>query len=66
VDCNVYANGPYLTLHASQEGPFEVDIGHAGPVTDLLTGKTVGVGPKFLLPLAKAQTRVLVIPGYPQ
>ena len=35
-DCNVYANGPYLVLHASQDGPLEVDTGVPGPIRDLL------------------------------
>ena len=26
-DCNVYANGPYLVLHASQDGAIELDTG---------------------------------------
>ncbi len=29
-DCNVYANGPYLVLHASQDGPLKIDVGRAG------------------------------------
>jgi len=60
-DCNVYANGPYLALHASQDGPLEIDVGHPGNVKDLLSGQSVGRGPKFSLPLTKGQTRVLVI-----
>jgi hypothetical protein len=62
-DCNVYANGPYLVLHASQDGPLEIDVGGAGAVKDLLSGQPVGRGPKFSLPLTKGQTRVLVIEG---
>ena len=30
-DCNVYANGPYLVLHASQDGPLEIDAGAPRP-----------------------------------
>ena len=48
-DCNVYANGPYLVLHASQDGPLEIDTGRAGPIRDVLTGQTIGDGPKLLL-----------------
>ena len=45
-DCNVYANGPYLVLHASQDGPLEIDTGLPGRVRDLLTGQTIGQGPQ--------------------
>ena len=60
-DCNVYANGPYLVLHASQDGPLEIDFGRAGPVRDLLTGQRVADGPKFRLSLRKGDTRILAV-----
>jgi hypothetical protein len=58
-DCNVYANGPYLVLHASQAGPVELDTGRDAPVTDLLTGKPLGSGPRLTLPLEFGETRIL-------
>ena len=58
-DCNVYANGGFLALHASQDGPLVIDVGSAGAVTDVLTGAKAGVGPKFTLPAKRGQTRVL-------
>ena len=58
-DCNVYANGPYLVLHGSQDGTLEIDAGRSGPVHDLFTGQTVGQGPKIVLPLKLGETRVL-------
>jgi len=58
-DCNVYANGPYLVLHGSQDGPLEIDTGAPGPVRDLLGGSVLGQGPKVTLPLGKGETRVL-------
>jgi hypothetical protein len=58
-DCNVYANGPYLAIHASGGGPLELDTGKAGPVYDLLSGKSLGQGPRIVLPLELGQTRVL-------
>jgi hypothetical protein len=60
-DCNVYANGPYLVLHASQDGPLEVDTGSPGPIRDLLDNRVVGQGPKTTLPLKKGDTRVLAV-----
>ena len=58
-DCNVYANGPFLALHASEDGPIEIDTGKPGPITDVLTGQLIGRGPKVSLPLKFGDTRVL-------
>jgi hypothetical protein len=58
-DCNVYANGNYLALHASQDGPLTIDIGAVGPVHDLMTDTVVGSGPKLTLPIKRGETRVL-------
>jgi beta-galactosidase len=60
-DCNVYAGGPYVVLHASQDGPLEIDIGRPAAVRNLLTGEAVGRGPKITLPLKKGDTRVLAV-----
>ncbi len=62
-DCNVYANGPYLVLHASQDGPLEIDTNSPGPIRDLLDGQPVGQGPRITLPIRKGETRVLVKGG---
>jgi hypothetical protein len=62
-DCNVYANGPYLVLHASQDGPLAVDTGTAGPVRDLLDGNLIGQGPQITLPIKKGETRILAVEG---
>ncbi len=60
VDCNVYANGPYLAIHAAQDGPIELDTGAPGPVRDLLSGQVVGEGPRLTLPVKSGDTRILV------
>jgi hypothetical protein len=60
-DCNIYANGRYLVLHASQDGPLEIDTSRPGAIRDLLTGQVIGRGPKLVLPLRRADTRVLDI-----
>ena len=60
-DCNVYASGPYVVLHASQDGPVEVDVGRPAAIRDLLSGEAVGHGPKVTLPLKKGETRVLIV-----
>ena len=62
-DCNVYANGPYVVLHASQAGPVQVDTGRRGPVADLMSGEQLGQGPTITLPMGFGETRVLVVVG---
>jgi hypothetical protein len=59
VDCNVYANGPYLALHASQDGPVEVDTGQSSAVFDLLSGERLGQGPRITLQMKHGDTRIL-------
>jgi hypothetical protein len=58
-DCNVYANGPIVALHASQDGPVTLDTGRRGQVHDAITGDLVGSGPCVELPMKKGETRVL-------
>jgi hypothetical protein len=58
-DCNVYANGPIIALHAAQDGPITLDTGHRGAVHDALTGGLVGNGPLIILPSKKGDTRML-------
>lgn len=60
-DCNVYANGPFVAVHAAQDGPLTIDTGARSPVTDALSGKRVGTGPKVTIPIHKGETRVLKI-----
>ena len=58
-DCYVYANGPIVALHAAQDGPITLDIGHRGPVRDAMTGQQVGSGPCVTLHMKKGETCVL-------
>ena len=58
-DCNVCANGRFLSLHASQDGSVDVNIGKPEPVTDVLSGEQVARGPHFTLPLKRGDTKVL-------
>jgi hypothetical protein len=62
-DCNVYANGPFVAVHASQDGRLDVDVKSSGPVIDVLTGARTGNGPKFSVPLKRGETRVWRIDG---
>ena len=58
-DCNVYANGPFVALHASQDGSVELDTGKPGEIRDALSDQVVGRGPILSLPLLRGETRVL-------
>jgi hypothetical protein len=58
-DCNVYANGPIVALHAAQDGPITLDTGHRSQVLDALSGNLIETGPCVTLPLKKGETRVL-------
>lgn len=59
VDCNVYANGPIVALHAAQDGPVTLDTGRPGAIHDALTEALVGNGPEITLPMNQGDTRVL-------
>ncbi|NUQ60888.1 MAG: beta-galactosidase [Pirellulales bacterium] len=58
-DCNVCSSGPFLVLHASQDGPLTVNTGRTDAVVDLLSGNRLGNGPTIRLPMKRGETRVL-------
>jgi hypothetical protein len=58
-DCNVYANGPIIALHATQEGPVTIRTPQSGPISDALSGHRLGEGPVITLELKKGETKVL-------
>jgi hypothetical protein len=60
-DCCVYANGPFVALHAVQDGPVSVLTGNRAVVKDALTGQTMGRGPRLTIPMRLGETRVLRI-----
>lgn len=60
-DCNIYANGPYLVLHAAHDGPLEIDTGRRDRVVDLLSGEDLGLGPEISLQVKAGDTRILRI-----
>jgi hypothetical protein len=62
-DCNVYANGPIIALHAAQDGLVLLDTGRRGDVRGALTGDDIGSGPRLTLPMTKGDTRVLRVRG---
>jgi hypothetical protein len=60
-ECNVYASGPFMALHAPQDGEIKLNTGHSAPVIDMLTQQKIGDGPMLTLPLKMGETRVLRI-----
>jgi len=58
-DCNVYANGPVVAVHASEGGVVEVDTGRRGEVRDALSGEFIAKGPRVSLSIKKGETRVM-------
>ena len=58
-DCNVYANGPIVALHAAADGPITLDTGKRSSIHDAITDKLLGIGPSLTLPLQKGETRIL-------
>lgn len=58
-DCNVYANGPVVALHASGDGAVVLDTGRNGTVRDALSGQPVASGRRLTLQMKKGETRVL-------
>ena len=59
VDCNVYANGPVIALHASQDGEVSIDTGSRSTFHDAMTGESLGKGPILKFRLQKGENRVL-------
>jgi hypothetical protein len=59
-DCNVHANGPFLSLHAAQDGRLDIDTGRTGPVRDLLTGEKLGDGPVISWDAKFGESKILV------
>ena len=54
-DCNVYASGPFVVLHASQDGAIDLDVGKPAELRDVLSGTRVAPD----MTLRKGETRIL-------
>ena len=54
-DCNVYASGPFVAVHGSQDGPITLHLHAHGPVVDVLSGEVVGTGPELDAALASGR-----------
>lgn len=58
-DANVYASGGFVAVHASDDGPLELELPQASDVVDALTSERVGRGPRIPLLFKRGETRVL-------
>ncbi len=58
-DCNLHANGPFISLHAAEDGQLEINTGRAGPVRDLLTGEKLDDGEKVFWDAKLGESKVL-------
>jgi beta-galactosidase len=63
-DAIVYANGPYLTLHAIADGSIAINTHCKGRVQDGLSGEHCGSGPNVTISLKKGQTKILRLEGW--
>ncbi|MGB9688716.1 beta-galactosidase [Thermogutta sp.] len=59
-DANIYANGPFIALHAAHDGVLAIDVGTDTNVWDYVTGESLGKGPRLSLAMKKGETRILV------
>lgn len=59
--CNVYANGPFVILHAVNGGTASVDFGAAKQIRDIVSGKIIGTGPTVNIELNAGDTRIFEI-----
>ena len=55
---NVAAGGAFTMVESIVGGDIEVDFGAPGEVFDYMTGKSLGSGPRLVLPFRKGETRV--------
>ncbi len=60
-ECNVWANGPFVLLHAAHDGPVTLNTAGTDPIHDVLTGTVLGRGPNVTLTLLKGETRAFRI-----
>ena len=56
---NICSAEGYLAVQALADGPLEIDFGAGGEVIDVLTGKTLGRGPKLTLSFRKGENKLL-------
>ena len=55
----VFANGPFLAVHATRGGPVAIDTGKATEIVDVIGGGRLGKGPKVTIDMSAGDTRVM-------
>jgi hypothetical protein len=60
-DCYVWANGPFVAIHAAEDGPIALDLGRPGAIRDVMRDEPLGAGPVLTIPLSRGETRVLEV-----
>ena len=55
----VWASEGFLSFQAQATGPLTLDTGQEGTISDALTGKPLGRGPRLTLSVTQGETRVL-------
>jgi hypothetical protein len=55
----VYANGPFVAIHATKDGPVSLDTGKKSEVEDVMSGEKLGMGPSLTIPMTAGDTRML-------
>ena len=55
----VWATDSYVAIQAHKAGPVLINIGKPDVVTDALSGKPLGHGPRLSLDFAQGETKVL-------
>jgi len=58
-DVSVWAAEGYLLLHALSDGSLSINTGRQGQVSDALTGKALGAGPRLELSMHRGETWLL-------
>jgi len=58
-NATVFANGPYLSVSATQDGPVVVNTGKTSATVNVANGKLIGKGPTFTLNMTKGDTVVM-------
>jgi hypothetical protein len=56
--CSVWANGPYVVLHAAGDGDIHVRMKSA-PVCDAVTGEKISDSSEAVVSMKKGDTRIL-------
>lgn len=60
-DCNVYANGTAVVVHAAEDGETIIRFNRRGTIIDLMNGTTLANGSSVILRLKTGETRIFKV-----